>query len=91
MDEERLIARFGALENVCVITLALCLANSRNDPDFSKAEALLAALERDGHAGMAHLSPEVQQEGRVYLSNLLRMVLRTIPALRGDDSGRQRH
>ena len=84
-DTERLAVRIAALENVTTATLALYLANSLNDPDLSKAKALLDALTSDGQDGLAKFPELVRQEGIAYLSALLNRVLQMIPALRGDD------
>lgn len=78
----QITARLAVLECLTSATLALYIANSRNDPTFELAHAMLNAIRFDAIQGMTALSSEVQNEGREYLDSLIERITKSIPILR---------
>lgn len=78
-----LVARIAALEVISGSALTFLFASAGNDPDLSKAKALLDVIRHDGEKGFAHLPESIRNEANAYLSNLLSQVMSNLPALRG--------
>jgi len=78
---DNVVARIAVLEGMCGATLALYLANARNDPTGELAMALVTALRNDIIAGVAHLPAHMKAEAEKYLDNLLSQVTAKLPGL----------
>lgn len=84
MTNDEIAARLLVLEAISSTALALYLANSRNDPDYSKAHALLGAI-RQSIAQLATTSPPAAQMiAQQYGDHVLGMVEENLRALRGE-------
>jgi len=86
-DRDQIIARLAALEVLAGAGIAVVLASAGNDPDLSKAKAILDALRTDGEAGIAHLPEPIRKEAESILGALVGRVLRMAASLRGGGSG----
>jgi len=73
--EARLLAQVAATQSLAVAATGLLFAMSNNDPDLSKAKAVLQILEADQASGLAHLPEPVQDEAKAVLSDLCNRVI----------------
>lgn len=87
MDIDELIARLSVVESFSMLALGLYLANSRNDPDYQKATALLHHLEQLPH--QMNLSPAQKVKAIAHASHLANEVRENLRAMRGE--GGQAH
>jgi hypothetical protein len=84
---EGLIYRVAVLESISVAIMAIYLANARNDPDYSRAKALLDAIRSDAVRGIGFLPDDVRKEGEAYLDKLLEKLFASLPSMRGESGG----
>ncbi|RTE92750.1 hypothetical protein [Bradyrhizobium sp. LVM 105] len=82
-NEDAIIARLAGLEAMACGCFTFLLASAGNDPDASKAKAILDVLRADADRGMAHLPDHIQAEAKAYLTTLTKQVLENLRALRG--------
>jgi hypothetical protein len=82
-DTESLTVRISVLESLCVMTLGLYLANARNDPGFSKSNALLDHLQQTIERSIAHMPKPMRDEGAAVLKDMLGRVRQNLSALHG--------
>lgn len=87
MEDRDIIARLAALEVLAGAGIAVVLASAGNDPDLSKAKAILDAIQIEGNAGLAHLPETIRKEAESILGGLLGRVMRTAASFRGGGSG----
>jgi hypothetical protein len=84
MSNEELAGRICALEVIAMVALGMYLANSRNDPDYQKAGALIEHL-RQSIAQKTHDLPLAARAHAVgYGNQLLDEVSQNLRALRGE-------
>ncbi len=82
MNPDELAGRIVVLEIISMTTLGLYLANSANDPDFSRARALFASL-RLTISERALTLPETEQaEAVAYADELLSQAFENLKNLR---------
>ena len=81
--------QIAVLEVVNVVTLGLYLANTKNDPNFERARALLDFIRDFALKKTAEdlPSPEARQAAARYTDSLLSQVLESVPHLRGSNGG----
>jgi hypothetical protein len=86
MNEDAIIARLAALEILAGSAFTFMLASAGNDPDMSKAKAILNVIKSDADSALAHLPENIRTEAKAYLSNIIDIVLTNLTALRGGSS-----
>ena len=79
----QLTGRLQAVETLAVASLGLYLANSSNDPDFSKSRSLLDFIRNFSNAKANDLEPEAADAARHHADDLLSQVLENLRLLRG--------
>ena len=89
MNEDAIIARLAALETLAGSCLTFLLASAGNDPDLSKAKAILDVINAEADQGMKHLPAKIHDEAKTYLTNITNQVLQNVKALRGMPASRQ--
>jgi hypothetical protein len=89
MNQDEISARLIVLETFAMMALGLYLANSRNDPDYSKSEALLEDLRQASVANAAAAGSSVQTVAKQYANHLASILADNIRHLRGE--GGQSH
>jgi hypothetical protein len=88
MNDDAIIARLAALEILAGSCLTFLLASAGNDPELSKAKAILDTINSEANSGLAHLPPNVQAEAKTYLTNVTGNVMKN-KALRGMSATKQ--
>ncbi len=88
-NEDAIIARLAGLEAMACGCFTFLLASAGNDPDLSKAKAILDVLRAEADQGMSHLPDHIQTEAKAYLATLTMQVLQNLTALRGGPQTRQ--
>ena len=83
MNDAEVSGRLVTLEVLAMTTLGLYLANSKNDPDFSKAKAMLDHLKASVHTQAQSLPPAAQRAAQKYADHLLGLVSENLRQLRG--------
>lgn len=84
MDNDELAGRMIALEAFTMTALALYLTNARNDPDYSKAGALLEQL-RDTATGLASdQPPTVRNACQEHADGLIATLRQNLRVMRGE-------
>jgi hypothetical protein len=76
----------AGLEILASGCLTFLLASAGNDPDLSKAKAILSTLKAEGSDGLRDLPEYIQAEARTYLTTLINQILQNLVALRGGPS-----
>jgi hypothetical protein len=89
MHSDEVSARLIVLETFAMMALGLYLANSRNDPDYSKSSALLEDLRLTSVSNAAAAGPAVQAAAQQYADHLASILAQNIRHLRGE--GGQSH
>ena len=89
MNQDEVSARLIVLETFATMALGLYLANSRNDPDYSKSSALLEDLRLTSVSIAAAAGPSVQALAQRYADHLTSILAENIRHLRGE--GGQSH
>ena len=89
MNENAILARLTALEVLSASCFTFLLASAGNDPDLSKAKAILNALNTDADEGLKHLPEGTQAEAKAYLASITSNILQNVQALRGGSQTRQ--
>jgi hypothetical protein len=79
----------GAPENFVMMSLGLYLANSRNDPDYSKSAALLENLRQSSVSIASAGGPAVQAAAQAYAEHLTSILAENLRSMRGE--GGQSH
>jgi len=89
MNQDEISARLIVLETFAMMALGLYLANSRNDPDYSRSSALVEQLRQASVANAASAGPSVQTAAKQYADHLASILGENIRGLRGE--GGQSH
>jgi hypothetical protein len=89
MSPDEIAGRLAALEVLTMTAFGLYLSNSRNDPDFSKAAALLDHTRAAVSSLAVALSPNAQRFANEYADHLLSVLAENLRTLRGE--GGQSH
>jgi hypothetical protein len=84
MTDDEISGRLVALEILAMMSLGLYLANTRNDPDYSKARALLDHMKAAIRNQAQVLPPAAQMAAQQYGNQLLGTVLENLRVLRGE-------
>lgn len=84
MTNDQIAGRLLALEIVSTTALGLYLANSRNDPDYSKAFALLDFLRQSVAHSAAPVPPDVKIEAARYTEHLVSILASNLQKMRGE-------
>jgi len=83
MESNEVAARLIVLETFAMTALGMFLANAGNDPDFSKATALIEHLKQASVANAAAASPQVQALAKGYSDHLSSILAENLRGLRG--------
>lgn len=85
MTDDEIAARLIVLEVFVMNAMGLYLSNSKNDPDYAKAAALIELL-RDQAVSLAvaQLSPAGQAAARAYSSHVAGVLAENLRTLRGE-------
>lgn len=83
MSQHSIIARLAALETLSASCFTFLLASSGNDPDLSKAKAILEVVKQEADKGLADLPPITRGEAKRYLAGLIENILQNVTKLRG--------
>ena len=89
MNEAETNGRLIVLEAFVMMSLGLYLANSKNDPDYSKAAALLDHLRQTSTSIAATYPLAVQEAARKYSDDLTTVLAENLRQIRGE--GGQSH
>ena len=84
MTDNEIAGRLVALEVVSMTALGLYLANSRNDPDYAKATALLEFLRGSILSTAQNLSSDLQVEAGKYGEHLVSTLAKNLKNMRGE-------
>ena len=84
MTDDEISGRLVALEILATMSLGLYLANTRNDPDYSKARAILDHMKAAIRNQAQVLPAAAQMAAQQYGDHLLGTVLENLRALRGE-------
>lgn len=84
MTNIEIAGRLLALEIISTTALALYLANSRNDPDYSKANALLDFLRESVAHSAAPVSADIKSEATKYTEQLVALLASNLKTMRGE-------
>jgi hypothetical protein len=84
MTAEEITGRLVVLEVLSMTTLGLYLANSRNDPDYSKARALLDHIKQTIAGQVQMLPPSAQAAAAKYADHLVETLLANLRQLHGE-------
>jgi len=82
-ERDAIIARLAALEVLTGSCFTFLLASAGNDPDLSKAKAILDVVRQTGEEGLSHLPDELRKEALAVLSHQINQVMTNLAALRG--------
>lgn len=83
MTSDEMAGRLIVMEVMVMTSLGLYLANSRNDPDYSKAGALLEHM-RQSVLTSRFQSPGEQAVAVRYVDDLITQLTATLRSLRGE-------
>ena len=83
MTKEEMLGRMLVLEVIATTSLGLYLANSRNDPDMSKARDLLDFMRQMITSKSSDLSKSGANAANRYADELLSQALENLPRMRG--------
>ena len=89
MNHDEIVGRFIVLETFAMMALGLYLANSKNDPDYSKSAALLDHLKSASVTISAAAPPAVQAFAEKYADHLTDVLAQNLRNMRGE--GGQSH
>jgi hypothetical protein len=84
MTNDEMMGRIVVLEAFAMAALGLYLANSRNDPDFSKAAALLKHLKGAASSLAVGLPPTAKLAAEGYADHLVSVLTENLRAMRGE-------
>jgi hypothetical protein len=84
MNQDEISARLIVLETFAMMALGLYLANSRNDPDYSRSSALVEQLRQASVANAASAGPSVRTAAKQYADHLASILGDNIRGLRGE-------
>jgi hypothetical protein len=83
MTDDEIAGRLVVLEVFATTAFGLYLSNARNDPDFSKATALLDHTRAAVSSLAATLPPQAQSAAHEYADHLLSVLAENLRNLRG--------
>jgi hypothetical protein len=89
MDSDEISGRLIVLETFVMTSLGLYLANTRNDPTYSMAAAMLDHLREASVSNAAAAPPAVQAKAKAYSDHLAAVLTENLRLLRGE--GGQAH
>jgi hypothetical protein len=89
MSNDEIAGRLHVLEHFVMAALGLYLADGREDPDYTRATALLDHLRGSAVASSVHLPLGAQQATQDYADHLVDFLIRGVRTLRGE--GGQTH
>ena len=84
MTNDEIAGRLKVLEVLNMTALGLYLANSKNDPDYSKAAALLDYIRASISAASVDLNPVGIQEAQRYANKLTEILASNLRNMRGE-------
>jgi hypothetical protein len=84
MNQDEMNARLIVLETFVMTTLGLYLANSKNDPDYSKATAMIDYLRAASVSNASAAGDAVHKTAHAYADYLASMVAANLRQLRGE-------
>jgi hypothetical protein len=84
MTNDEIAGRLVVLEAFSMTALGLYLANARNDPDFSKAAALLDHLKGTASSLAAGLPPTAKSAAETYADHLISVLTENLRSMRGE-------
>lgn len=84
MTNDEISARLHVLETATMLALGIYLANSRNDPTYEKAEALVQAFVSAARDNTRAEPATVQATAARYSDHLASILRENIRALRGE-------
>jgi hypothetical protein len=87
MTNEQLAGRMKVLEVFTMTALGLYLANSRNDPDYSKATALLEYIRAQTSAATNGLPLQSVKAAEQYVNDLTQTLAANLHLMRGEGGG----
>jgi len=85
MSNDDIVGRLCALEIFSMTALGLYLANSRNDPDYAKATALLEHLRNSISLLASPLPAAAKAAAEAYGNHLLETLAQNLRTMRGED------
>jgi hypothetical protein len=83
MTNDRMLGRLKVLEVFSLTALGLYLANASNDPDYSKATAVLDYIRRSVSA-VPGLSSEAAEEANKYADELTGLIAANLRTMRAE-------
>ncbi len=89
MNPDEISGRLIVLETFVMTSLGLYLANTKNDPSYSMAAAMLDHLREASVSNAAAASPAVQANTKAYSNHLVSVLTENLRLLRGE--GGQSH
>jgi hypothetical protein len=89
MNQDETSGRLIVLETFAMMALGLYLANSRNDPDYSKSAALLEDLRQSSVSIASASGPAVKAAAQAYSEHLTSILAENLRNMRGE--GGQSH
>ena len=84
MSPDEIAAKLAVLEVFTMTAFGLYLANARNDPDYTKAAALLDHTRAAVSSLVVTLSPNAQAVAKEYADHLLSVLAENLRSLRGE-------
>ena len=84
MSNDELAGQIAAVEVIAMMALGMYFANSRNDPDYSKAGALIEHMRHSIAQKAASLPLAARAHAVGHGNALLDTVSQNLPALRGE-------
>jgi hypothetical protein len=88
MNADQISGRLVALEVLSTLAIGLYLVNSRNDPDYSKAEALLSQMQQKINSQAQTLPPEARAAAREYGEHLRSLLSKALRSMRIEEGAR---
>jgi len=86
MSNDEIAGRLVVLETFVMTSLGLYLANARNDPDYSKAEALLDHLRSTASTLASSLPIAAKLSAEGYADQLILTLTENLRAMRGEST-----
>ena len=84
MSNEQVAGRIAVIETLSITALGLYLANSSNDPDYSKANFLLDWLQRSISERVANLNLDAKIDAEQYAGEVITTLRSQLRVLRGE-------
>jgi hypothetical protein len=83
-DDDELAGRLCAVEVIAMMAMGMYLANAKNDPDYSKAGAIIEVLRRAVVDQLPDLPEGARPYALAYSGELLDTLSRNLRTLRGE-------